>query len=112
MRTYLYTRNIYGVANKRSKLSLEIKQLLEETQSGMKVGNEDISRRLDEAASQANNQLRHLPSLLSIANSTSTDIKHLTSRFGTFEQTSTDLHAQLQGFLQEQQSLAPTVMSM
>lgn len=78
----------------------------------MKAGNEDISRRLDEAASQANNQFRHFPILLGLATSTSSDIKHLTSRLETLEQSNTDLHALLQGAVQEQQSLAPTVMLM
>lgn len=91
-----------NVANKQSKLSLELKQLVGEIQPRVKEI-QDVVTRLDKAAYQANCQLRHLPRLLQMANSTSTDINRLTNGIETLEQVNTNL-------VEEWKILASTVM--
>ena len=98
-----------------SKLSFEVKQLAAEMQSSVNKTLE-FSTRLEETTSQANTQLQHVPSLVRIVDSTSSEIGRLADRSFSYqrqtlesvEQTGTDVRALLQSW----EDLAPTVRSM
>lgn len=88
----MLTDKLESTANKQSKFTLELKQIMGEMQSGIKE-TQDIPRRLDQAASQANSML--------------SNINEMTISLETLEQTKTGV----QELLQEWQGLASTVMS-